>query len=937
MTDDSGVLSIDFLVGFTIFLIAFIWVLSLIPGLLIGLQAYTIDYDAVAYRTGVILVEDPGEPLSWQIAPYNQTTYNKNDVLRFGLAVSRDDPNILSLDKVNRFFTFNYPDDYRNRLIFGDYPYGFNISLQYIGSNESEKSIGDVLPEGYGYIRHFVKVKSMSYAIINGSSPTAQNYVQGDNETTHVFTILLNNTYLTQIKDPAYEIIPGQETFMINLTNLNSTLYADRRDCFDIRLNTIKVYDDDPILPTSGIQIFQDPIIDEVPIHTQIPQWVKNNVTILYKTNWDNTTNVNRDKINWNAPLIYISLVFNLEPTHSSTYCDAFQGSKFLNNTIISTNYQITAPFFYDYNSTNVTQPQLRDAIVDVAVWGGAFTESTGPVPTPTPVNTPGTNFIAIPTSGVAPLTVVFVDTSTNTPTSWSWTFGDGNTSTSKNPLKTYSSIGTYTVSLTATNAGGSNAVTRTNYITVTAMPAPTVTSISPTTGLVTGNTLVTIIGTGFNGTTAVKFGLADAISFTVNSTTQITATSPASATNGTVDITVTTPIGTSAVSPADRFTFVDVPTSPTPITAIGPIIGTPEVSSVLTAGALTPGGATATYQWSSSLTSGGTYTNISGATSTTYTPVAGDLGYFIKVTAVGTGSYTGTVTSGYVGPVTAIPLTAIGPIIGTPEVSSVLTAGALTPLGATVTYQWQKSNSGSAPWTNIGTNSNTYTPVAGDLGSFIRVNATGTGSYSGTVTSPNVIGPVLTPLTNIGLITGPPVVGGVLTAGALTPGGATAAYQWQKSSTGNAPWTNIGTNSNTYTPVAGDLGTYIRVNATGTGFYSGTVTSTQVGHVLTRINSASITGFVAPVFKATPQAVGSLVSGAPLQYTVTSLTWSPAESPYKNGKVYTANVVLTSATGYTFTTALTPTVNTGTPGVGTVTGTGSGNTLTFTVTFPST
>ena len=63
MTEDSGNLSIDFLVGFTIFLIAFIWVVSMIPGLLIGLQAYTIDYDAVAYRTGVILVEDPGEPV----------------------------------------------------------------------------------------------------------------------------------------------------------------------------------------------------------------------------------------------------------------------------------------------------------------------------------------------------------------------------------------------------------------------------------------------------------------------------------------------------------------------------------------------------------------------------------------------------------------------------------------------------------------------------------------------------------------------------------------------------------------------------------------------------------------------------------------------------------------------------------------------------------
>ena len=181
MSDESGTLSIDFLVGFTIFLIAFIWVISIIPGLLIGLQAFTIDYDAVAYRTGVILVEDPGEPSSWEVAPYNEN-YDKTDVSRFGLAVSRDDPNILSQDKVNRFFdtaTFDYPDDYHNRSIFGDYPYRFNISLMQIGDTGSTRYIGDVLPEGYGYIRRFVKIKSMSYATIDAG--TTNEYTNGKN------------------------------------------------------------------------------------------------------------------------------------------------------------------------------------------------------------------------------------------------------------------------------------------------------------------------------------------------------------------------------------------------------------------------------------------------------------------------------------------------------------------------------------------------------------------------------------------------------------------------------------------------------------------------------------------------------------------------------------------------------------------------------------
>jgi len=79
----------------------------------------------------------------------------------------------------------------------------------------------------------------------------------------------------------------------------------------------------------------------------------------------------------------------------------------------------------------------------------------------------PVANFTGTPTSGAAPLAVAFTDTSTNSPTSWSWTFGDSTTSTVQNPSHTYAA-GTYTVALTATNAGGSNTNTKTNYITAT-------------------------------------------------------------------------------------------------------------------------------------------------------------------------------------------------------------------------------------------------------------------------------------------------------------------------------------------------------------------------------------------------------------------------------------------------------------------------------------
>jgi PKD repeat protein len=80
----------------------------------------------------------------------------------------------------------------------------------------------------------------------------------------------------------------------------------------------------------------------------------------------------------------------------------------------------------------------------------------------------PTASFTGSPTSGAAPLTVDFTDTSTGSPSGWSWNFGDGGTSTLQNPSHTYTSASTYSVSLTATNSGGSNTFTRANYVVAT-------------------------------------------------------------------------------------------------------------------------------------------------------------------------------------------------------------------------------------------------------------------------------------------------------------------------------------------------------------------------------------------------------------------------------------------------------------------------------------
>ncbi|MFJ7955793.1 IPT/TIG domain-containing protein [Streptomyces sp. NPDC096319] len=86
--------------------------------------------------------------------------------------------------------------------------------------------------------------------------------------------------------------------------------------------------------------------------------------------------------------------------------------------------------------------------------------------------------------------------------------------------------------------------------------PAPGVTALAPAKGPASGGTAVTLTGTGFTGATAVAFGTVPAASFTVHSDTEITAISPAATAAGPADVTVTTPGGTSATGPADRYTY---------------------------------------------------------------------------------------------------------------------------------------------------------------------------------------------------------------------------------------------------------------------------------------------------------------------------------------------------------------------------------------------
>ncbi|TMC54777.1 MAG: hypothetical protein E6J20_02240 [Chloroflexi bacterium] len=116
------------------------------------------------------------------------------------------------------------------------------------------------------------------------------------------------------------------------------------------------------------------------------------------------------------------------------------------------------------------------------------------------------------------------------------------------------SPAGSGVVSVTVTTPSGTSIGSGASQFTFVSL-VPTVTSVAPNSGPVSGGTSVTIKGTNFTGATAVAFGGSAAAAFTVNGATQITATSPAG--SGTVHVTVTTSNGTSASTPADQFSYV--------------------------------------------------------------------------------------------------------------------------------------------------------------------------------------------------------------------------------------------------------------------------------------------------------------------------------------------------------------------------------------------
>jgi len=201
--------------------------------------------------------------------------------------------------------------------------------------------------------------------------------------------------------------------------------------------------------------------------------------------------------------------------------------------------------FVSDGNDFRSSSDPMNHAVFVFDVTGPA----SGPAPT--------ASFNASTTSGTAPLSVQFTDTSTGAPTGWAWTFGDGATSSSQSPSHTYAA-GTFTATLVASNANGSTSASRT--ITVSSAPiAPTASfNANPTSGTAPLSVQFTDTSTGAPTNWAWTFG--------DGGTSSSQSPSHSYAANGTYTATLVASNAQGGTSASKTITVADAPPPPTTV-----------------------------------------------------------------------------------------------------------------------------------------------------------------------------------------------------------------------------------------------------------------------------------------------------------------------------------------------------------------------------------
>ncbi len=358
----------------------------------------------------------------------------------------------------------------------------------------------------------------------------------------------------------------------------------------------------------------------------------------------------------------------------------------------------------------SATAPPHASGIVDITVTTAVGTSPTVPADQYTYLAPPTVTSLGT-TSGPASGSTVVTITGANFTGATAVRFGASlapsftvNSATSITAITPGGSAGT--VDVTVTTAVGTSVTSAADQYTYIA--APTVTSVSPTNGPVTGGTSVTIMGTNFSVATQVRFGGSNATGFTVNSATSITATTPAGAA-GTVDITVTTAAGTSATSAADQYTYIAAPT----VTSLSPTSGVVTGGTSVVINGTNFTGATAVTFGTNAASS----FSVNSATQITATAPAGSAGIVdVRVSTSGGTSATGAGDRyTYVAALLVTTTTLPTPVLTQAYAQTVATSGGTAPVTFAVT-------AGALPAglsLNTNTGAITGTPTAAGTSSF--------------------------------------------------------------------------------------------------------------------------------------------------------------------------------------------------------------------------
>ncbi len=569
----------------------------------------------------------------------------------------------------------------------------------------------------------------------------------------------------------------------------------------------------------------------------------------------------------------------------------------------------------------------------------------------------PSADFSGTPTTLCAGQTVTYTNLSIGSPTSYSWSFSGGTpaTSTAANPTVTYNTAGTYSVTLTATNASGSDVETKTNYITVNALPTATATSNSP---ICTGQTLnlstPTVSGATYSWSGPGGYTAAIRNPSRTNATTAM---------SGIYTVTVTAN-GCSAVSN----TTVVVNNAPTANAA-----SNSPICSGSTINLTTPTVSGATYSWSgpngftstsqnptitgATTAMSGTYTVIvnngctansnttvtvnaspnanatsnspicSGATLTLSTPSvsgatyswSGPGGYTAAIrnpsrtnaTIAMSGTYTVTVTANGCSTVSNVVVT----INATPA-TPVITSNSPVCIGQTITFSTPTVSGATYSWSNQGvwtsTQQNPTRPNATTgMGQNYYLTVTVNGCTSGQATETVVVNPV--PATPVITSNTPVCTGQTLTFTTPTVSGAT--YNWSNQGTWTSTQQNP-TRPNATTGMGQDYYLTITVN----GCTSGQATETVVVNSTPATPTASSNSPVCTgntINLATPTVSGATYSwSGPNSFTSSSQNPNITSASGVNSGTYNVTVTVggcTSAMG-------SATVSVGTPAIPSVT-----------------